>query len=545
MKRPSPAARHHVLATATMALCWGLLIGSAAYAAKPKPANKALTKTARTTTKALEKQTARDLNEALRFRRGLQSIIAFTDTRTELFGKSATKPKLLSRDGRKLLLDTWTRLLDFHLGLERLSEFYRGFYKLSGTQRRLALRVHYTAFVAQYRFAMAFIERVERNPWLHPILDEEAPQHHLPGGTYSAFKLRYLNVAHAAQFGTLAAMWKLLKPPVAAPTRAAIAADVKHIWAMGKGKGEALTLKNGLKILQKSTMTAWLPLQAGVAEWMGDTKVLRQHSFLITPAQIAELTAVLQPGDIMVNRREWYLSNVGLPGFWPHATLFIGTAADRRAFFADEAVRKWVKSQGQADGDLEALLKRSFPDAYRLSLLPQEHGHIPRVIEAISEGVSLTTMEHSADADALAALRPKASKVAAARAIFRAFRYVGRPYDFDFDFRTDAELVCTELVYKAYEPTRDVPGLRFATETMMNRPVLPANLIVKQFDRDFGTAKQQLDLLVFLDGRERDKRAVRADLTAFRASWKRPKWHIFLQNPGSVERAEAQTRSKR
>ena len=48
-----------------------------------------------------------------------------------------------------------------------------------------------------------------------------------------------------------------------------------------------------------------------------------------------------------------------------------------------------------------------------------------------------------------------------AAAILRAFGYVGRPYDFNFDFRTDAALLCSELVYKPYKPSPGRQGLRF------------------------------------------------------------------------------------
>ncbi len=33
----------------------------------------------------------------------------------------------------------------------------------------------------------------------------------------------------------------------------------------------------------------------------------------------------MEPGDIIVARQNWYLSNIGLPGFWPHAELYVGT----------------------------------------------------------------------------------------------------------------------------------------------------------------------------------------------------------------------------
>ena len=52
----------------------------------------------------------------------------------------------------------------------------------------------------------------------------------------------------------------------------------------------------------------------------------------------------------------------------------------------------------------------------------------------------------------MAALRPRLPAVEKAAAILRAFGHARRPYDFNFDFRTDATLVCSELIYKVYEP---------------------------------------------------------------------------------------------
>ena len=142
----------------------------------------------------------------------------------------------------------------------------------------------------------------------------------------------------------------------------------------------------------------------------------------------------------------------------------------------------------------------------------------------MSEGVCFTSLEHSADCDSLAVLRPRLSKLTRARALLRAFHFAGRPYDFNFDFATDAELVCTELVYKAF-----TPDLNFPLVEMLGRKVMPANEMVKHFDASFGTPAQQYDLVAFLDGSERQKRTVSATVAEFRKSWQRPKWHVVTR----------------
>ena len=139
-----------------------------------------------------------------------------------------------------------------------------------------------------------------------------------------------------------------------------------------------------------------------------------------------------------------------------------------------------------------------------------------------------SSLEHLA-ADSLAVLRPRLPAVDRAAALLRAFGYAGRPYDFDFDFRTDAAIVCTELVYKAYEPAPGFAGLRLDVPVLLGRPVMPANEFARQFDATVGTVTQQLDVVLFLDGQERMRQADERGVGEFRQSWRRPKWQLLSQ----------------
>jgi hypothetical protein len=481
-----------------------------------------------------ETRLAGDAAAILVYRAGLREVVAYVDARPDLFARArAGAPKVPSREARQAMWAAWKRFLDYVLALDSIGRAHQGFAELPLPAREQAFTIGHAAYVAQYRFALELLDRLDRNPDLQPLLNEPVPELGLPKSTYSRVRVRFLNVARSTEFAALGLVAEDAKAGTPAALAGVIAEDRAAIWRYGAGRGPVLTGTNALQVLQRAGFAAWFPVQAGIADWMGDTRLLPKDQARVSPAQVAALGAVLEPGDILLVRREAYLSNIGIPGFWPHAVLYVGTPEERRRAFAEPAVVAWVQARGQADGDFEALLARTHPAAYARAIAVDHHAP-RRALEAISEGVAFTTLEHAAGADHVAALRPRLPAVEKAAALLRAFGYAGRPYDFDFDFRTDAALVCSELVYKAYEPGPGRRGLRLPLVEVLGRPVLPPNDIVRVFDGELGTPGSQLELVRFLDGRQAAGRAVERDGDAFRQSWRRPKWGTVAAEPAAA-----------
>jgi len=462
-------------------------------------------------------------------RNAMQDILVYIESKPEIYpAQKIGKKSQTSREQRQDIWQTWKTFLDRVLVLDEIGQRYEIIYQESKNkeEKYTAYRIGYAAFLAQYRYAMKFITRMENDPAMHTILNEKVPELGLRAGQYKVLKYRFLNVFRGAEFSRLDALYKFYGADKKLILTEGIEKDSKVIWQMGKGDGQVQTAKNALKIIQDTGFTVWFPLQKEVSEWMGDVKILRQKKFLISKQQIQEIQTLLQPGDILLERREWYLSNIGLPGYWPHAALYIGTPQERIRFFKDSKVAKYYAS---SRGSLEQFLKKRYPEKYFLSLVMHEKEHVPKLIEAISEGVSFTTLEHSVDADSVVILRPRLDKLEKAIAIERAFHFSGRPYDFNFDFLTDAELVCTELISKIYEGQEPYAGLTFPLQEILGRKVTTANDIARMFDAEYGKSGQQLDFIAFYDGYEWKKKAVKSDVNAFRESWKRPKWYIWAQ----------------
>ncbi|MCL1911366.1 MAG: hypothetical protein FWG13_04090 [Leptospirales bacterium] len=467
----------------------------------------------------------------LKSRRGMETAIAYMSTRPDLFtSRASEKVSVLTSKQSQEVRDLWARFLDYQLMLDVTWDRLR-------IKQPVVLKpkdeksfvTAYAVFLARYKYALDFISLVDYDKTLRIVLNEPVAELGLPKRSYANFKFRFLNVAVAAEFASLSAAYKMhIKDNPAPELSDAIRKDEASIWQAGKEDGILNTIRNAGEITQSAAASLLFPVQKGVSEWMGDTRVLYGQKYLIAADQIPLIEQRILPGDILLERREWFLSNIGLPGFWPHAALCVGTEAERAKFFDVPEVRDWVISQGIKDGKFESLLKKRCPAAQKANQGKDESGHSLRIIEAVSEGVVFSSVSHSADADSAAVLRPNLSRLEIAMALLKAFGYYGMPYDFDFDFRTSNALVCSELVYKSYSPDAGQKGLDFPLTTIIGRPVLTPNNLIRYFDETYDKKDRPLDFVLFLDGNIKTGRAKEGDVKSLRNSWKRPKWHILV-----------------
>lgn len=212
------------------------------------------------------------------------------------------------------------------------------------------------------------------------------------------------------------------------------------------------------------------------------------HQGLISPQQLEALRAELQPGDILIERRNWYISNSLLPGFWPHAALYLGSY--------EELVALGVAADARAEPHMADFQGQD------------EMGDDFAVLEAIGEGVIFTSFEQSVgEADAVVVLRPNLSEEDLREALARALSHRGKEYDFDFDFETTDRLVCTELIFRAYDGLLEIPPMRL----IMGRPRISATDYVRMWADTRAAGNAQLDLVHFLDFDEANLVAVEGD----------------------------------
>ena len=433
---------------------------------------------------------------------------------------SRPAPELTPED-KEQVQSFWRRFLQANLELEIVKKRYRGFYHLDYIVKPQlhaeAFLAAYAAFVTQYGASTRLADTAARSPYLDRALDEEDPAHGIPAGTFTGVRERLTHPDELLRLNAGAAYLLLVKKDLG--EHAALVEEVRgEVRAVLKtlGRDPARLLEAPIALVERVASSVWFPFQKEVAIQMSQVHP-EDREKLITPSLLARHKHLLQPGDVLFERRNWHLTNAGIPGFWPHTAFYVGTPAQMDAYFAGVVELKGMKAS--------AYLAAKYPSAWAAVDSTDKAGRRLNVIEALRDGVVFNSLEVSAHADYLAVLRPRISGSQKFRAVCEAFAQHGKPYDYDFDFATDSALVCSELVYKSF---RVVPDLNMELTEMNGRAILPANTIIQGFDEDYGTWRQRFDFVLFLDSREKERRVVVADVEALRASWKRPKWEVLL-----------------
>jgi len=484
--------------------------------------------------------------ERQRYREQTQGMARIVERLREASLPPADDEAVLSADEEVALLDAWIAFRDYAMALDQTRRFYEDYYRfdISRHERGRHLKSFLLTFAAElalYEHAARFAAQVAANDNAKKFLDAPHPERHLPGGTLSLMRQQLLGARDQARIIAGERYLDSLRLTINGHVLAQ-ELGVDRLWrrvdqslaaidALGVLDRSETTVRADVQSLKRQVQRAWYPVQKGAAEVLGDTRVRRVGTYLIDKALRDEIDTKLMPGDVRISRKNWYLSNLGLPGFWPHAILYLGTPEKLARYFDDdEAVRAWVSQQAKAPEQGAAEPRFSQWLALRFSSASRahgrsEHGEPRRVIEAVSEGVVFNTLGHCAG-DYLAALRPRLDKLAKAQAIAAAFGQAGKPYDFDFDFATDHALVCTELVWRAYRPATGKAGLDMPLVPVVGRMTLPANNFAAIYAEQHGSEDRLFDFVAFADASEEEQRAFLSTEEAFRDTHTRPKWDV-------------------
>ena len=407
--------------------------------------------------------------------------------------------------------------LAYRAALLRIVATYGGFQAVADPEARArCMLVGYAAGALVYENSLKLVGHYRDDDAVRRKLNEADLKWGIPAG---AFDRIYDNVARDENAHALAEMAAYFDAHRAewADARVFAAADMEWIGARIDRSAAEIRSRHFdrsdarwaqlVSRVRRDTYDPIYSTQSIVSTWVGDTRLVQWEPF-IRKEQIREMQPKLRPGDILLERRNWFLSNAFLPGFWPHSAIYLGTVEDLESIGLVRRDRNggWTSDEPEVRANLAAYLKRG------------HDGEVRTVIESISDGVVFNSLAESMHADYVAVLRPRLSDAQKAKAIAAAFAHLGKPYDFEFDFFSADKLVCTELVYRAYFGMLEFPLVK-----IMGTDTLPALEIARKFAAERGTPGRQLDFVLFLDGVPAEHVARLADEATFCASIDRPR----------------------
>ncbi len=267
-------------------------------------------------------------------------------------------------------------------------------------------------------------EEFHENEPVRRILDMPSPEYGIPAGSYSDIQKGLFSATHVWRmhhalevFYTATEDMKTVQDKNGAVFTEAVQiaqnlmprlevslASFVKLWAKGKIRRAAHSIgRDGIR-------KVFYALQEWVGTQAGDVSISSQISCL--PVDIeTQLRDFIQPGDVFVTRKEHALTNYFLPGYWPHAILYLG------------------------------------PTDKKLADIDDEH----MVLEAQRDGVRVRSLQNALHIDKVCVLRPQKGQECIQRCLQRGLQHAGKAYDFDFDFTRSDRMVCTEVVYRAYE----------------------------------------------------------------------------------------------
>lgn len=329
-----------------------------------------------------------------------------------------------------------------------------------GWQKQLpAFAVAFATACLLLRQARGLAALAAAHPLLAKKLDEASILHGIPRKTFTFLFRATTDPARLMQFREAADFYDKHRSNIAD-----LSADPEFVEAIGllgdeeewieHRKRDILRrrLEYGWHSFLRRHRSAWKQSVFGIFEWSGRAiSELRQPGVKpagapkrVTPELREKILRLAKPGDVFVTRHDDAISNLFLPGYWPHAAFFIGSESQRGAL------------------GMETPAGAEDPVVF---------------LEAKKDGVRFRPASDTLEVDALVVLRPPLAGAELAAALARGMRHEGKPFDFAFDFRNSDRLACTEVIYRSYHGAGE---LAFSLVETGGRHCLPAEELISQ-----------------------------------------------------------------
>jgi hypothetical protein len=273
-------------------------------------------------------------------------------------------------------------------------------------------------------------------------------------------------------------------------------------FTLKKIDGAFAVNNNNISILTLIKKYFRRPIQKAICNSVSNIDLSGRKQKYITNRELLIIKKQLKPGDILLKHNDSQLINIGIPGIWSHAAIYLGGEKEINDYFKNIEMLGTIKPFDY--------IRYHFPKIV-YKMLYKNH----LIIEAIGEGVVINALQHCASVDCFAALRTQFDRQTLFQCIIDALGNYGKPYDFLFDFNSNDALVCSELVYNSFTSNRYKKAIDFNLSSLYGKPFLSPNDIAKQFCTEQTNQKPSFTLVLFYNGNKTVKKAYLQDCAEF------------------------------
>jgi len=339
----------------------------------------------------------------------------------------------------------------FKQALTHRSALYRVDADIADHERVVEIVIAMSAAVTLFDNSHKMQQAFENTPLLRSKLNEGYPEFDIPAGFYDSSTARSNNPEYRKAFTDAVRYFSDNREVVEVEinkSSPSIQALYQHIAQSPLLKGfHGASVFKQIVVLPFKTVSGAMNLsERGLGKLkFNSSKVVgntmgavrwREGKLRNDVAVLNAMLAVLQPGDILLEKTPFALTDKTIPGHFGHAAVYIGT-----------------KEQLNELGILQMAVVQK-----NMAKIESGHG----VVEALRSGVELNSLQNFMNVDDVAILRPKNLSIEDRRqAVTLALGNLGKAYDFNFDVNTTDTIVCSELIYIVY------PQVDFVTKNVL------------------------------------------------------------------------------
>ncbi|MFT5873402.1 MAG: hypothetical protein ACI8WT_002347 [Clostridium sp.] len=466
-----------------------------------------------------------EINKSLELIKELEHVMNEIQSSESLFRSNIQSMSLAHKQS---ILDKWVSYVGCYNELNEIRQKYKSELILKNTKdshikfKRVLLI--YASTIAIRKNSVLLVNIIEKNKYLESMLNEPRPEYNISKKQYYYISQEITEISYIISlfrnkhyFDFMVNYYeKYGYKRDESEKKLLDYASSNYLNVIKLVRNHRNIVKSNLiDFFGKNAFDFWFPFQKWVAISITGVDYSSRKEKYVSNEDINSIKEELLPGDILLKRNNYQLTNIGLPGFWTHSGIYIGCLENLDKYFNDVPMENCLC--------VSEYVKLNYPKVYD-ALCDKSENSGEYIIEVIAPGVVINPLEAIAKVDYFSALRPKLSKEDKLKALFIAFESLGKAYDYNFDIMTDNALFCSELIYKSYLCASNKKGIKFDLEPKAGRLLLSPNSIIKKFDTEYDSGNAEFDFVVFYDGSERERKAVRRSAKDLKTTWKISKW---------------------